>query len=121
MYFWVTKIVTFDAAHYLEFHKGKCQNLHGHTWRLEVSVLAPADDYGITIDFSELKIELEKIISEFDHKLLNDKVKNPTAENLVLYISEKLKENDFFSEYSKFKLVLWESASSCVSVEFNNL
>ena len=68
----VTKSVKFDAAHVLTNHQGLCKNLHGHTYRVEVSVTQPADDDGdMVIDFKDLKgIAAEVICDRFDHAFI---------------------------------------------------
>jgi len=88
----VTKIFTFEAAHHLPFHKGKCKNLHGHTYKLEVTVSGTRDINGLVIDFGDLKkIVSEKIIEKYDHKNLNEFFKHPTAEVMVESIAWELK------------------------------
>lgn len=93
----------FAAAHSLRGYKGDCARLHGHTWRVTVSVGADsAGETGICIDFKEISKALEEITGEFDHMNLNDltvfSTINPTAENLAEYIfnalSEKLNSDD---------------------------
>ena len=65
----VTKTVKFDAAHVLTNHQGLCKNLHGHTYRVDVSVTQPeGDDRDMVIDFRDLKkIATEAICDRFDH------------------------------------------------------
>ena len=65
----VTKTVKFDAAHVLTNHQGLCKNLHGHTYRVDVSVTQPeGDDRDMVIDFKDLKgIAAETICDRFDH------------------------------------------------------
>ena len=65
----VTKTVKFDAAHVLTNHQGLCKNLHGHTYRVDVSVAQADDEAGdMVIDFKDLKgIENEVICDRFDH------------------------------------------------------
>ena len=66
----VTKTVKFDAAHVLTDHQGLCRNLHGHTYRVDVSVAAEADG-DMVIDFKELKgILAEVICDRFDHSFI---------------------------------------------------
>jgi queuosine biosynthesis protein QueD len=85
----------FDAAHALVGYPGECQNLHGHTWDVEVSVRgAKLDEVGIVYDFKELKQNLLGILDQYDHKYLNevppfDSV-NATAENLARVLYEQL-------------------------------
>ena len=68
----VTKTVKFDAAHILSDHEGLCKNLHGHTYRVDVSVAQAADDgRDMVIDFKELKrIASEVICDRFDHAFI---------------------------------------------------
>jgi len=68
----------FDSAHKLEWHQGKCQNLHGHRWEVEIRIKTiRLDENGIVIDFGDLKRILP------DHQNLNDWIPNPTAENIA--------------------------------------
>ena len=68
----VTKTVKFDAAHVLTNHQGLCKNLHGHTYRVDVSVTQPADDpKDMVIDFKDLKSIAASVICErFDHAFI---------------------------------------------------
>lgn len=68
----VTKSVTFDAAHVLTNHRGLCKNLHGHTYRVDISVAGPGDGAeDMVIDFKELKtIATEVICDRFDHSFI---------------------------------------------------
>ena len=129
--FLVKKIFTFDAAHFLEGYQGKCANMHGHTYKLEIiisrtdgGIVAGGVNNGMVIDFSELnKIVKEVVIDKVDHKVLNDVVNfRATSENIAAYFYDTLqvifKEHNLKLE----KVVLWESRTSCVEVtddEFN--
>ena len=68
----VTKSVKFDAAHVRTNHQGLCKNLHGHTYRVEVSVTqAPGDNADMVIDFKDLKKKCEEVILErYDHAFM---------------------------------------------------
>jgi len=90
----VSKKISFDAAHFLPYYVGPCRNLHGHHWVVELGVKGQVmEEHGFVVDFSKLKSFLDDyVISEFDHSLLNDKIENPTAENIVLYIKKKFDE-----------------------------
>ncbi len=86
----VAKKIDFDAAHRLPGYVGKCGNLHGHRWTIELAVDGPVNpDTGMVADFTILKNFLEGIKEELDHKLLNEIIENPTAENICDYISHK--------------------------------
>ena len=85
--------VKFDAAHYLPLHPGKCRNLHGHTYTVELGIKnLPIDPKtGMSIDFGEVKEWLYyNVVAVFDHQSLNGVMREPpTAENIALYIREK--------------------------------
>lgn len=84
----ITKIFSFAAAHFLPFHKGLCKEMHGHNYKLEVTIAGPPTMAGperdMVMDFSRLdQIVQEEILIEYDHALLNNKFDNPTAERMV--------------------------------------
>ena len=80
----VTCTFTFEAAHRLPWHSGKCRNLHGHSYRLDVTVAGPLDDNGVVIDFDRLReIVDHSVIASWDHRDLNEVLDNPTAELLA--------------------------------------
>jgi 6-pyruvoyltetrahydropterin/6-carboxytetrahydropterin synthase len=75
---------TFEAAHRLPWHPGKCAGLHGHSYRLDVTVAGPLDDNGIVVDFDNLHaIVNDQVIDQWDHSDLNVVLDNPTAELLA--------------------------------------
>ncbi len=77
----VSRSFSFEAAHQLEWHSGACKNLHGHSYRLDVSVVGDLDGNGIVIDFADLAAVVQaEILDRFDHTYLNDLLPNPTAE-----------------------------------------
>jgi len=99
----------FDAAHELIGYEGKCAELHGHTWKVEVFIVGEKlDDLGILLDFDILKEKLGKTIERLDHKFLNDikEIGNPTCENLSKYIFETLKELPKHIKLEKVRI--WE-------------
>ncbi len=90
----------FDAAHFLRDYQGKCANLHGHRWNVEVVVEGPElDELGMLVDFGEIKPVLARSLKELDHSLLNDfpffgpEGVNPTAENLALFLFQEIKRD----------------------------
>jgi 6-pyruvoyltetrahydropterin/6-carboxytetrahydropterin synthase len=91
----VSKEFTFDSAHHLHCYEGKCKNLHGHTYKVIFGLSGYVDDRGILIDFGDIKDIWKKEIEIFlDHKYLNETLPpmNTTAENMVVWIYEKMKE-----------------------------
>lgn len=110
-----------SSAHYLREYKGKCENLHGHNWEVEVTVEKKelASD-GMVIDFKELKKYLKEIVDQLDHKVINDEVEyfkthNPSAENLSKYIYDLIQEK-VVNHGAKVKQVdVWEQRDSRAS------
>ncbi|EKD79388.1 MAG: hypothetical protein ACD_41C00088G0002 [uncultured bacterium] len=91
MPFSVTKEFSFAAAHALTKYHGKCENMHGHNYRLCVTVTGPLTGDDLVIDFVELKtIIQEKIIQQLDHTNLNDRFPNPTCELIAQWIFQQL-------------------------------
>lgn len=113
----ITKRFTFEAAHQLPFHNGKCHDLHGHSYVLEVSIigsLQPDDPdnpaSGMVIDFADMSKVVKPIISNWlDHKDLNDTLENPTAERILLFIVYALYGQ--FGDLLKH-VKLWETETS---------
>ena len=86
---------SFSSAHRLLNYKGKCENLHGHNWTVQVFIRASQlDELGIAADFTVVKRELTAILASFDHKYLNELPEfqgiNPTSENIARILYEKL-------------------------------
>jgi 6-pyruvoyltetrahydropterin/6-carboxytetrahydropterin synthase len=85
---------TFSSGHALRGYRGKCENVHGHNYRVKVTLAGPQlDNIGLLVDFTELKRVLRGIIAELDHLFLNDleafKTVNPSAENLAKYFHDE--------------------------------
>ncbi|HHK5565863.1 TPA: 6-carboxytetrahydropterin synthase QueD [Bacillus thuringiensis] len=91
----VSKEFTFDAAHHLHCYEGKCKTLHGHTYKVVFGISGYVNDIGIAIDFGDIKeIWKNEIEIYLDHRYLNETlpVMNTTAENMVVWIYEKMAE-----------------------------
>lgn len=89
----IFKEFTFDSAHWLPNVPAghKCGRMHGHTYRIRVSVVGEVDsDTGFVIDFADLKSEVKPVIDSLDHQVLNDFITNPTCENLAVYMSSRI-------------------------------
>lgn len=114
--FLITKSFKFDAAHNLINYKGKCENIHGHTYFLEVSFKGKKQDNGLVIDFSIIKkIIKETILSKLDHSYINDIIKISTAENIVEWIWKEILKIDFDSNVELYEIKLWEGPNSFVT------
>ena len=88
----------FDAAHKVVDYNGKCENLHGHTYFLKVTIGGELKKNGMVLDFTVLKKETNNLIKTYlDHKYLNDLFENPTTENIAIFIFDKLSEK--FGKY----------------------
>jgi 6-pyruvoyltetrahydropterin/6-carboxytetrahydropterin synthase len=110
----VTRTFTFAAAHQLPWHQGKCRNLHGHTYRLEVAVRGPLNEDGIVVDFSELASVVRVVILDrYDHQFLNDYFENPTAELLAMNFYKELEAQGL----AVSRLTLWETDTCAAIVE----
>ena len=88
---------TFAAGHALRNYRGKCENVHGHNYRVQVTLRGEKlDAAGMLADFTELKRLLRAISEPLDHVFINDLAPftelNPTAENMAWYFCEKLQE-----------------------------
>src|SRR5437588_12374368 len=92
--FEVTVEESFAAGHYLRNYKGKCENPHGHNYKVLVTLRGEElDKAGLLLDFKDLKGALREVIERLDHQMINDvepfKVVNPSAENLARYFYDE--------------------------------
>jgi len=115
----VTKAFTFDAAHNLINYKGKCEALHGHTYRLEVTVCGTPNELenGLLMDFGDLKDLVNKeVLSKLDHSYLNDHFEQPSTELISLWILETLKPHVEELGLALTSVKLFETATSWVEI-----
>jgi 6-pyruvoyltetrahydropterin/6-carboxytetrahydropterin synthase len=111
---------SFSSAHCLREYKGRCENLHGHNWKIRAAFYGTElDDTGVLIDFTDIKMHLNKIINYLDHKFLNEIVPfdriNPTSENVAAFVLGRLK--DIETKNAKVcEVEVWESESAAVVV-----
>jgi 6-pyruvoyltetrahydropterin/6-carboxytetrahydropterin synthase len=90
---WVEE--SFAAAHQLRGYRGKCENLHGHNYKVRVTLEGPAlNSIGLLCDFKELKDALHSVIKKVDHQFLNELAPfdtlNPSAENIAKYFYDQV-------------------------------
>ena len=88
------KEFSFEAAHKLPLvdKNHKCFNLHGHSFKVKITIEGPVNELGWVMDFSDIKNFCKPIIEELDHKYLNeiDGLDNPTSENIAGWIGQRL-------------------------------
>ena len=116
----------FSSAHNLRGYKGKCEELHGHNWRVELVVSSgKLDNIGMVMDFKSLKEKLNNLLEKLDHKYLNNipyfsaaggsasggKKINPTSENIAKYIYDNLKKKI----PGLYSVTVWESDKACAT------
>jgi 6-pyruvoyltetrahydropterin/6-carboxytetrahydropterin synthase len=92
--FEVTVEDTFAAGHYLRNYKGKCENPHGHNYRVRITLAGKElDKAGLLLDFKDLREVMKHVIDRLDHQMINDLEPftslNPSAENLARYFYEQ--------------------------------
>lgn len=110
----------FSAAHHLRNYNGQCENLHGHNWKVEVTVSTEQlDESGMALDFTILKQKTATLIKQLDHHNLNDiapfTTVNPSSENIASYLYTQLAEA--LKDYSVTitTVSVWESETSRAS------
>ncbi|MEK7545161.1 MAG: 6-carboxytetrahydropterin synthase QueD [Patescibacteria group bacterium] len=92
---YVSKEFHFEASHFLTTYHGKCEKLHGHSYRLRVTVLGDVSMNGLVLDFALLKRIVKRcVLDKLDHSHLNDTLENPSAERTCLWIYDQLKDMD---------------------------
>jgi 6-pyruvoyltetrahydropterin/6-carboxytetrahydropterin synthase len=111
---------TFSAAHQLRGYKGKCENLHGHNWKVHVSVLADElNEIDLAIDFHDLKKLTNEVISPLDHAYLNEVFPfteiNPSSENVAKWIFDTLKKKLENENVRLSAVTVWESETASVT------
>ena len=107
----------FDAAHALRGYEGKCEKLHGHRYRVAVTIRASQlNEIGLAYDFTLLKRQAAEVLARFDHTLLNDVAPfdtvNPSAENIAATVYGEMKSRLAGAAVSISKIEVWESPTS---------
>jgi 6-pyruvoyltetrahydropterin/6-carboxytetrahydropterin synthase len=113
----VTVDDTFAAGHYLRNYKGKCENPHGHNYKVRVTLQGKElDAAGLLLDFKDLKVVMKPVVDYLDHQMMNDiapfDVVNPSAENLAKYFFDET--NKHLAEQTKGRVrvkdvTIWET------------
>jgi len=105
----ISKTFEFDAAHRLmPPYEGKCSHMHGHTWRVEIVLVAEVlNPCGMVTDFTDLTPLRNYIAQRFDHATVNDTVEQPTCENIARHLYDWASAN-----WNVESVRVWESATS---------
>ncbi len=110
----------FSAAHQLREYQGKCENLHGHTWSVQVVIRTEMlDKIGLAIDFRVIKKALDNLLNKLDHTCLNQLDMflelNPSSENIARWLYNTLKENPQLADVKLHLVRVWESDTACAA------
>ena len=110
---------TFSSGHALRGYKGKCENVHGHNYRVRVTLAGPKlNDIGLLVDFADVKRVLRGIIAGIDHQFLNDleafRKVNPSAENLAKFFYDQTRSGlrDLPEGAGITEVIVWETDTS---------
>lgn len=109
---------TFAAGHALRNYHGKCENVHGHNYRVRVTLAGERlNEAGLLVDFVEIKKAMNAVLDRLDHKFLNEvppfDVLNPSAENMARYICEEISKGLASASPARVSEVkLWETDTS---------
>lgn len=110
----------FSAAHQLAMVAKKCENLHGHNWRVEVCVRGDRlNDAGVLMDFGILKAHIRDVMAQLDHRFLNElpcfEKTPPSSENIAVYIADALKARITEPGVQVSRVTTWESDNACAT------
>ena len=109
------KVVTkFAAAHQLTMVGAKCENMHGHNWKIEVHVTGEKlDEGGVVMDFGVIKKHVRNIMSLLDHKYLNEleffQQSQPSSENIAWFVAHELQQRIDHPSVNVSRVTAWES------------
>lgn len=112
--------VGFAAAHQLRGYKGKCENMHGHNWKIQINVTAERlNEIDIAIDFHDFKRIANDVVLPLDHTFLNDVFpfteKNPSSENIAKWIYDSMKKRLNDDNLRVSAVTVWESDTASAS------
>ena len=113
----------FSSAHQLRGYKGKCENLHGHNYKIEIYARGrELDNIGLLVDFGELKMAADEVTQYLDHRNINelppfDAELNPSAENLARYILERVAARVGDERVQVYKVRCYETPTSVATYQ----
>jgi 6-pyruvoyltetrahydropterin/6-carboxytetrahydropterin synthase len=108
---------TFAAGHALRNYRGKCENVHGHNYRVLVTIQgAQLDSIGLLVDFVEVKKLMGRVVDRLDHQFINDlapfDILNPSAENMAKYFYDEISAGLGSSQVRVGEVKIWETDTS---------
>ena len=115
----------FSSAHQLRGYRGKCENLHGHNYRVEIYARGrELNSTGLLVDFVELKAAADEVVNYLDHRNINelspfDEELNPSAENLARYILERVARRVSDERVEVFKVRCFETPTSVATYQLD--
>ncbi len=113
----------FSSAHQLRGYKGKCENLHGHNYKIEIFARgSELNNIGLLVDFVELKQAADEIVTYLDHKNLNElepfvAEQNPSAENVARFVLERIASKIDDDRVQIYKVRCWETPTSVATYQ----
>jgi len=113
----------FSSAHQLRGYRGKCENLHGHNYKIEIYARGEElNNVGLLVDFVELKAAADEVVNFLDHKNINelppfDEELNPSAENLARYILERVARRVGDERVQIYKVRCFETPTSVATYQ----
>ena len=113
----------FSSAHQLRGYRGKCENLHGHNYKIEIYARGrELDKTGLLVDFVELKAAADEVVNYLDHRNINelppfDEELNPSAENLARYILERVSSRVGDERVQVYKVRCFETPTSVATYQ----
>jgi 6-pyruvoyltetrahydropterin/6-carboxytetrahydropterin synthase len=122
-YFEVMIERNFSSAHQLRGYKGKCENLHGHNYKIEIYARGKElDNIGLLVDFVDLKAAADDVVKYLDHRNINelppfDEELNPSAENLARYILEQVSARVGDDRVKIYKVRCYETPTSVATYQ----
>ena len=136
----IAKEFRWEMGHRLKFHKGKCKNLHGHSYRMTVELEGELNSEGMVLDYYDLKAIVKPVIEELDHAFMVNKTDTEllnilkqmesrlvmvdfesTSENICLYLLDKLKNSGLPRNISKVRVRIYETGTAYAEEEMDLL
>ena len=124
-YFEVMIERNFSSAHQLRGYQGKCENLHGHNYKIEIYARGrELDNIGLLVDFGELKAAADEVVQYLDHRNINelppfDEELNPSAENLARYFLERVAARVTDERVQVYKVRCFETPTSVATYQID--